>query len=111
MQIDDPLVDSHLEPVPSFGTLTARSFPGGDAQNLGRHTYWSLYLQFLLLSGIDEIGAHFFQGTDVTGSQCNSYVVDGRGVLAGFFGVSLLYRCLQREINRFSVCKFDHEAA
>lgn len=33
-QIDEPLVDAHLEAIPSLGTFTARSLPGGDAQGL-----------------------------------------------------------------------------
>ncbi len=36
MQIDDTLVDSHLEAVPGLGTLSARSLLGGDPKSLGR---------------------------------------------------------------------------
>ena len=35
MQIDDTLVDPHLELVPGLGSLSARSLTGGDTQSLG----------------------------------------------------------------------------
>lgn len=34
VQIDKALVDPHLEAIPGFGSLTARSLPGGNAQGL-----------------------------------------------------------------------------
>jgi len=42
VQINDTLVDPHLEAIPSFGTFTARCFTGGDAEYLRRHAYWPL---------------------------------------------------------------------
>ena len=61
VQIDQPLVDSHLEAIPGLGTLSTRGLTGGDAQNLGRHTHWSLDLQVLVLGSTDQIGTYFFQ--------------------------------------------------
>merc|ERR1719352_846278 len=49
MQVNDALVDSHLELVPGFGTLTARSLPGGNPEDLGWHPHWALNLQILVL--------------------------------------------------------------
>lgn len=37
VQVDDSLVDAHLEPVPSLGTLTTRGLAGGDAEDLRWH--------------------------------------------------------------------------
>ncbi len=49
VEIDDALVDAHLETIPGLGTLSARSLPGGDAENLGRHADGALDLQLFLL--------------------------------------------------------------
>lgn len=38
MQVDEPLVDAHLETVPGLRTLPTRCLPGGDAQSLQRTT-------------------------------------------------------------------------
>jgi hypothetical protein len=35
VEIDDTLVDAHLEAIPGLGALTARSHTGGDAESLG----------------------------------------------------------------------------
>lgn len=34
MQVDEPLVDPHLEPVPGLGPLPAGRLPCGDSQRL-----------------------------------------------------------------------------
>lgn len=65
MQIDDTLVDAHLETIPGLGTLTARSLTGGDAQHLVWHANGSLDAKLLLLGSRNQIGAHLLQRTDV----------------------------------------------
>ena len=55
MEIDDALVDAHLESIPGLGTLSARSLPGGDAKDLGRHADGALDLQLLLLGSPVDI--------------------------------------------------------
>lgn len=52
--IDDTLVDSHLESIPGLGTLTTRRLPGGDAESLGRHPTGTLATHLLIRSGIEE---------------------------------------------------------
>ena len=42
VQVDNSLVDPHLEPVPGLGTFTTRSLTGGDAEDLGWHADGSL---------------------------------------------------------------------
>lgn len=85
VQVNQALVDPHLEAIPSFGSLAAGGLPGGDAQSLtggtqnglvlqrrrqrikhcfsgvedmylGWHADWSLHLQVLLLSPADQVG-------------------------------------------------------
>lgn len=34
VQVNQTLVDPHLEAIPSFGSLTARGLPGSDTQSL-----------------------------------------------------------------------------
>ena len=71
--INDTLVDSHLEAIPSVGTLTARGLTGGDAQDLGGHASGSLDLDALILSSTDEISAHYvFETVLCKGAKTNS---------------------------------------
>jgi hypothetical protein len=59
VQVDHTLVDLHLETIPCLGTLTARSFAGGNLQALGGNPDGTLDLQTLLLGTLDEVGAHW----------------------------------------------------
>lgn len=70
VQIDDTLVDAHLESIPGLGTLTARSLTGGDAQHLVGHANWSLDAKLLLLGARNQIGAYLLERT---------YVLRGKG--------------------------------
>lgn len=86
MQINDSLVNAHLEAIPGLTALTARCFAGGDPQHFGRPTDWALskeklihltlphqanllrdYLhsKLLLLGAIYQIGTDFLQRPDV----------------------------------------------
>merc|ERR1719391_1278454 len=65
VQVDDALVDPHLELVPGLGTLTARSLSGGDPEGLGRHPHWALHLQLLVLGAPDQVLAHLLQGLHI----------------------------------------------
>ena len=76
-------MDSHLEAIPGLGTFTARSLPGGDSQDLGGHPDGSLNLEFLVLSALDEVSAHFFQGLDVPRSQGDPDAVNGADIGVG----------------------------
>ena len=81
MEIDDSLVDPHLELVPGLGTLSARSLPGGDSQHLGGHPHWSLHLELLVLGSPDQILAHLLQRLHVPGGQGDPDPVDRRLLL------------------------------
>lgn len=58
-QVDDALVDAHLQAVPGLGTLTARRLARGDDQVLGRHAHRALRLGVLLLRLGHQVGAHW----------------------------------------------------
>jgi len=72
VQIDETLVDSHLEAIPRLGTLTTGSFPGGDTESLGWHSHWPLHLQLLVLGTTDQISANLFEALDITACQRNT---------------------------------------
>lgn len=71
VQVDDALVDAHLEAVPGLGTLTARGLAGGDAQHLGGQADGAghLALEALVLRTALQVGAHLLQRRDVLGRQ------------------------------------------
>lgn len=77
VQIDDTLVDTHLEAIPSLTTFTTRCFTCGDTKNLGWPTDWSLDTKLLLLSTRNQVSAHFFQWTDIGWCQCDTDAVNG----------------------------------
>jgi len=97
VEIDDALVDPHLESVPGLGTLTTRSLTGGDAENLGGHTDGSLDLQLLLLGSPDEVAADLLQALDVAGGQRDADSVDW-AFLAGRLRGVFVHR-LERKIE------------
>ena len=66
VEINNSLVDPHLELVPGLGTLTTRSLSGSDSQGLGGHPDWSLHLELLVLGSSDEVTAHLLQGLDIS---------------------------------------------
>jgi len=61
VEINDPLVDPHLELVPGFGTLSTRGLTGGDTQGLGWHAHRSLHLQLLVLGSTDQVSTDLLQ--------------------------------------------------
>lgn len=66
VQIDDTLVDSHLESIPSVGTLTTRRFAGGQSQNLGWHADRTANFQVLANSTIFELSTNLFDSLNLT---------------------------------------------
>jgi hypothetical protein len=85
MQVDEALVDPHLEAVPGVGTLSAGGLAGGDAQSLGRHADRSLNLELLVLSTLDQVSTDLLQVLDVLGCESNANPVHGRGLLKSIF--------------------------
>merc|ERR1712141_769551 len=54
VQVDDALVDPHLEAIPGLGTLTARGLTGRDPQGLVGHANGALDLEVLVLGALDQ---------------------------------------------------------
>ena len=78
MEIDETLVDAHLETIPGLGTVTARRLTGGDTENLGGETNGSLDTEVLVLGTLDQIRADLLEVLDVAGGQGDTDAVNGR---------------------------------
>ena len=72
VDVDDSLVNAHFEPVPSLGTLTARTLSRGDPQNLGRNADRALGLVALVLGSGDDFSAGALQRFHFFASQGHS---------------------------------------
>ena len=58
VEVDEALVDAHLEAVVGVGTLTARGLAGHDLEVLGRDADRALNVELLVLGTGDEEVAH-----------------------------------------------------
>merc|ERR1719266_1736039 len=101
VEVDDSLVDPHLELVPGLTPLSARSLPGGDPEGLGGHPHGSLHLQLLVLGSLDQVTADLLQRLHVAGGQSDPDTVDGSVLLNTF---SIL---VSRHLGRVSVSWLD----
>ena len=72
MDVNDSLVDAHLEAVPGLGTLTARRLTGGDSQNLGGNADGALSLVTLILSSCDDLSAGALKRLGLSASEGHS---------------------------------------
>ena len=59
VQIDDALVDLHLETIPRLSTFTVGSLSGGNLERLGWHSDGSLNVEILTLSTSDQVVADY----------------------------------------------------
>lgn len=59
VQVDQALVNSHLELIKGLGTVTTRRLAGGDAQNLGWQADRTLDLELLVFGTLNEISRHY----------------------------------------------------
>lgn len=55
VQVNESLMDPHLETIPGLGAFTTRCLPGSDSQSLGGHAHRSFHLQVFLLSTSDQV--------------------------------------------------------
>ena len=101
VQVDELLVDPHLQSIPSLRTFTARSFPCSYSQSLGRHPNRSFHLEILFLLASDQISTHLLQRLHVAAGVGDPNPVNGHhrpyGSLAGIFkghGAARLPDCL-----------------
>lgn len=59
LQIQDSLVDTHLEAIIGVGTLTARRLSGHDPQDLGGHAHRARDLELAINSSCLQFRAHY----------------------------------------------------
>merc|ERR1712042_426417 len=71
VQINEPLVDTHLETIPGLRPFTAGRFTCRDGKCFRRQSYRSLYQQLLLFGTTDEFRTNFFQTLHV--AACEGY--------------------------------------
>lgn len=91
MKVNEPLVDSELECVPSLGSLTTRlknpnwlvngtlnndfsctdTLTRGDFQSSSRQTNWALDTELLVLRSVNQVVADFIPGGSVRRSSNN----------------------------------------
>lgn len=87
VQVDETLVDLHLEPVVGVCTFTTRGLADSELQHLGGHADGALAHQTLLLSALDEVGAYLLDGLHISAGQSNAdfvHLVLGGIIRAGF---------------------------
>jgi hypothetical protein len=73
--LNQSLVESHLEGIPSLGTLTTGGLSGGDLEGLGWQTHRTLDTEILALGTLNEFLADLLKGSDLSASQGNSDLV------------------------------------
>jgi len=71
-QINDPLVDSHLEPVPCLGSFSARCLSCCDSQHLSWKSNRTIDVQLLISWSLDQLGADLFKVSNIGTGQGNS---------------------------------------
>ena len=102
MEVDDSLVDPHLELVPGLTTLSARSLTGGDPEGLGGHPHGSLHLQLLVLGPLDQVTADLLQRLHIAGGQRDPDTVDW-SVLLNTFSILNTECILDTKSTRYMV--------
>lgn len=76
VQVQDTLVDAHLEAVPSVGTLTTRGLADQQLQSLGGHSHRSSHLETHVHSLLLELSAQLLHGIDLSGGNSDADSVD-----------------------------------
>ena len=72
VNVNNSLVDAHLEAIPGLGTLTARWFTGSDTEDLSRDAYGALGLVALVLWAGNNLSACALEWLDFSASECHS---------------------------------------
>jgi hypothetical protein len=87
VQVNDALVDSHLEAIVGVGTFTIGSLAGHQAKDLGGHANGARHLEVLDKSLVLKLSTHLLDRSDVSGSQSDSDAMDGHFGIIGNFGL------------------------
>jgi len=93
VEVDQALVDSHLEHVPRLATLTAGCLTGGDLESLGGQTDGTLDAEVLGLCALEEFGADLLEGLDFARGQGNANLVDFRALAEILLGLLERHFC------------------
>jgi len=72
IEINETLVDSHLEAIPGLRTFTTGCFSGGNLQGLGGEADWALDLEILGLGALNELLADLLEGSDLSAGESDS---------------------------------------
>jgi hypothetical protein len=72
VNINDSLVDSHLESIPSLRSLTTWTLSCGDSQNLCGNANWALCLVILIFGSSNDFSTCSFQRFDMSASEGHS---------------------------------------
>ena len=89
VQVNESLVDPHLESIPSLRTFTTRSFPRSYSQSLGRHPNWSFHFEILFLRASDQVSTHLLQRLHVAAGEGDPNPVMATSGSMGVLPVSL----------------------
>jgi len=81
VQVDDALVDPHLEAIPGLGPLAVGGLAHGVPEHLGGQAHGAGHAQLLVHSAALQLGAHFLEVLNIQGSQSDPDPVD-----LGFLG-------------------------
>lgn len=74
-ELNEALVDAHLEAIPGLGTLTARGLAGGDLEGLGGKTDGALDAEVLGLGALEDLGADLLEDLDLAGGEGDADLV------------------------------------
>jgi hypothetical protein len=78
VQINQTLVNSHLEGIPGIGTLSTGRLTGGNPKLLGGHTDGSGNLELLGDSRALEVGTYLLDVLNITRGKGDTYTVYDR---------------------------------
>jgi len=87
IEINQTLVDSHLESIPGLRSFTARGLTGGDLEGLGWQTNRALDTEILGLGALDELLADLLKGGDISAGQGDADFVSFWAFAEIFFGL------------------------
>ena len=90
VEVEDALVDAHLEAVIGVGTLTARGLADQELEDLGGHADGAGHLEVLVKSLVLELSAHSLDGLHVSGGQGDADAVND--LAFGIGGLDLNYK-------------------
>jgi len=81
-QVDEALVDAHLEAVPGLGALTARGLAGGDLEGLGGQADGALEAEVLALGAVEDLLRDLLEGLHLAGGEGDADLVGLGGITA-----------------------------